>query len=80
MKIEQVEFTQAEAKKVDDVLCNFAEMFCDFAKKTNLPANEANLLLQGAMMAFSSFSCVESISTVLICQILMHRIYGTKEE
>ena len=78
--IEHVNFTHDETEKVKSVLGDFGESFCRFAMNTDLPKKDAHLLLQGAMMAFSTFSCIEPIATMMIYGLLMDRIYGTKEE
>ena len=52
MDIERVKFTETEAEKVFAVMDEFKDSFCEFAKLTNLSPNDANLLVQGAMMAF----------------------------
>lgn len=80
MNIEQVKFTDDEAAKVFSVMDDFKEIFCDFAKAYNIPANDANMLLQGAMMAFATFSCVNPFTTTINCKVIMNKLYGERSE
>lgn len=80
MKIERVEFTHDEAEKVASVMCDFGEYFVNFAKEINLAEHDANLLVQGAMMAFSTFSCVDPLATIMICELIKYRLYDKRSE
>ena len=80
MDIERAKFTETEAEKVFAVMDEFKDSFCEFAKLTNLSPNDANLLVQGAMMAFATFSCINPYSTTITCKTIMNKIYGTRSE
>lgn len=79
MDIERVKFTETEAEKVFAVMDEFKESFCGFAKAVNLSPIDANLLVQGAMMAFTTFSCVNRFSTIILCKIIMDKLYGEQK-
>ncbi len=72
--MKEIIFNDEETKKVVETMYQFCNSFVDFAIKENIDEEHVSLLMQGAMMGFAKFSCINPLDTALLCESVIELV------